>query len=470
MFLKKTKLFFKDKGFIVLLLIFLASIPFVNPWLRGDGVGHYAYIRSIVIDGDLHFANEFYHGNEKFKLSWDETARTRTNYVPNIYGVGSSILWSPFFLLGHLYAFIFDFPMDGFSAPYLYLTAFGTLFYSFIGLLICYNLTKYFFSWKIGLISTITVWFASSLPVYMYFLPFRYHALTVFTVSLFLYIWWKTRENRKLFEWVLLGLLASLMVMVRITDAVFIVIILFEIADKIIGKKINQKLILMNIVFFLSFIIGLLPHFIIRHIINGNFLSHGYETEFAVSSFSVIKMFKVLFASAHGLFSWTPVLFFAFIGFFIFVKKDRIFSLSLLLAFFVMLYMISSWRFWGGSASFGNRFFCEFTLMFILGLSALIDYISKRISLKIISVIGCVFIIWNFLFIYQYGIGLIPREDYISWRKMAYNQIFVVPRHIFGTAKQYLNNRSLLLNQLEQDAVNKYRSREDREKISRETE
>src|ERR1700683_4598400 len=32
----------------ILLVVFLISIPLVNPWIRGDGVGYYAYVRSLV--------------------------------------------------------------------------------------------------------------------------------------------------------------------------------------------------------------------------------------------------------------------------------------------------------------------------------------------------------------------------------------------------------------------------------------
>ena len=28
--------------------LFLMSLPFVNPWVRGDGVGYYAYARSLL--------------------------------------------------------------------------------------------------------------------------------------------------------------------------------------------------------------------------------------------------------------------------------------------------------------------------------------------------------------------------------------------------------------------------------------
>lgn len=40
------------------------------------------------------------------------------------------------------------------------------------------------------------------------------------------------------------------------------------------------------------------------------------------------------------------------------------------------------------------------------------------------------------------GLGLIPREDYISWRKVTYNQVFVVPSLIGEQVKFYFTNRT----------------------------
>ena len=42
-----------------LILLFVFALPLVNPWVRGDGVGYYAYVRSLLIDHDLRFENEW---------------------------------------------------------------------------------------------------------------------------------------------------------------------------------------------------------------------------------------------------------------------------------------------------------------------------------------------------------------------------------------------------------------------------
>ena len=60
-------------------------------------------------------------------------------------------------------------------------------------------------------LATMGVWFASSLPVYMYFNPSWSHAHSAFIVALFLWYWQRTRRDRTMAQWVILGLLSGLM-------------------------------------------------------------------------------------------------------------------------------------------------------------------------------------------------------------------------------------------------------------------
>src|ERR1700726_554607 len=50
----------------ILLLLFLVSLPLVNPWVRGDGVGYYAYIRSMLIDHNFRFEKDWLAANPSF--------------------------------------------------------------------------------------------------------------------------------------------------------------------------------------------------------------------------------------------------------------------------------------------------------------------------------------------------------------------------------------------------------------------
>src|SRR5579862_7945013 len=85
----------------LLFILFLLTLPLANPWVRGDGVGYYAYLRSALIDHDLRFENDFLAGNESFLMSRMDAQGhllpelyTRTGYVGNHFSVGPAILWA----------------------------------------------------------------------------------------------------------------------------------------------------------------------------------------------------------------------------------------------------------------------------------------------------------------------------------------------------------------------------------------
>src|SRR5690242_1776401 len=53
----------------VLVILFVMTLPLVNPWVRGDGVGYYAYIHALLIHHDLNFESEWRAGNSSFTMS-----------------------------------------------------------------------------------------------------------------------------------------------------------------------------------------------------------------------------------------------------------------------------------------------------------------------------------------------------------------------------------------------------------------
>jgi len=45
----------------ILLILFLCTLPLVNPIVHGDGVGYYAYIRAPLIQHNLRFEEDWRH-------------------------------------------------------------------------------------------------------------------------------------------------------------------------------------------------------------------------------------------------------------------------------------------------------------------------------------------------------------------------------------------------------------------------
>jgi len=92
----------------ILLILLLVSLPLLNPWVRGDGVGYYAFARALLIQHNLDFAQDYEHANEGFREArLDATGapkkefRTPNGHLDNHFTVGPAMLWAPFLLIAH---------------------------------------------------------------------------------------------------------------------------------------------------------------------------------------------------------------------------------------------------------------------------------------------------------------------------------------------------------------------------------
>src|SRR5580704_17213645 len=224
----------------IIFLLFLVSLALVNPWVRGDGVGYYAYVRAPLIEHSLDFTHDYQSANQSFREDRIDANgqpfkrfRTRTGHLDNHFTVGPGILWAPFLLVAHIVVLLAralgsGVAADGFSAPYRYAMAVGTCVYGFLALLLSYRLARKYTSPLWAFLACLAIWWASSLPVYMYFNPSWSHAHSAFAVALFLWYWDATSENRSLRQWALLGLITGLMLNVYYANLTLLVVLVVE--------------------------------------------------------------------------------------------------------------------------------------------------------------------------------------------------------------------------------------------------
>jgi hypothetical protein len=456
----------------ILLALFVVTLPLVNPWVRGDGVGYYAMARAPLIEHSFDFRRDWYSANTSFRMNRiDENDRiypeqfTKTGHLNNHFSIGPAILWAPFLIGAHAavklsHLFGSQVPADGFSAPYRLAMAVSTALYGFLALWLSFRLACRYVAERWALLATLAIWFASSLPVYMYFNPSWSHAHSAFAVALFLWYWDGTRAERSWVEWLILGVLAALMMNVYYVNAVLLIIPLLEsiirYQQDYRARQWDQiaRSFVQNFMFAACVFAGFLPTLISKKIIYGGYLNFGYTEKWFWNSPAILK---VGFSSEHGLFSWTPVLLLAVIGLFFLGRIDRYLSLYLLVGFALYLYTIGCYEAWDGISSFGNRFFVSLTSLFILGLAALLDALAhawtERRAALLARVAVAVLVLWNMGLIFQWGVHLIPARGPISWREAAYNQVAVVPEQASIAVYRYMTQRKSMMGRIEQEDV-----------------
>jgi hypothetical protein len=466
-----------NKAERLLLLLFFFSLPFLNPWVRGDGVGYYAFARALLIEHNLDFTKDYQFANASFRgPRLDEKGqpnpdfRTPTDHLVNHFTVGPAILWAPFLLLTHAGVLLArglgsSVAADGFSAPYRIAMALATAIYGFLGLLLAFRVAQQYVQEWCAILATVSIWWASSLPVYMYFNPSWSHAHSAFVVALFLWYWHETRSSLSLGKWLILALIAGLMLNVYYPNAMVLSVLAFEgFRDYLAAfrggsgydrsKSRSLKDLLRHHLLFVAVVfLCLLPTLITRYIIYGNPFESGYvplkEWHWLSPAF-----LDVLFSSNHGLVTWTPILLLAIVGLFIFWRREPRVGAPLLCAFLAFYLFIASYPDWAGISSFGNRFFVSLTPLFILGLGVCLDcaaqvFPSRRAALASATALLTLFVLWNAGLMFQWGSHLISPRGAISWREMVYNQFFIVPRQLTSQLPDYFFRRKALMQKIE---------------------
>ena len=343
------------------------------------------------------------------------------------------------------------FQADGYSRPYVITMAVATAMYGFGGLCFSFELARRFVEERWALVSTVGIWFGSSLPVYMYLNPSWSHAHSAFAAAFFLWYWHKTMGHRSLLQWTVLGMISGLMIDIYYPNALFLIVPGLEAMVKYTQSFRNHgerftplpHMMAEHLLYLGVTGILLLPTFITRQIIYGSAFNSGYTENWFWKS---PKLIQVMFSSNHGLFSWTPLLIPAVFGLVLIWKQNRLVTISFLAVFLAFLYLIACYQNWHGISSFGNRFFVSLTPLFVVGLAMMLKFlseffVSQRRALLIALLFVSLFVLWNCGLILQWGMHLIPVRGSVSWRTVAYNQFAVVPVNIVRVGRSYIFGR-----------------------------
>ena len=457
----------------ILLILFLLTLPLLNPWVRGDGVGYYAYARAPLIEHNLDFTHDYQAANESFREGHLENGqpmagqRTRTGHLDNHFSVGPAMLWSPFLLVAHggillARALGSNVLADGFAPPYRCAMAFGTGVYGFLALLLSFRLACKYVGPTWSFVATLAIWWGSSLPVYMYFNPAWSHAHSAFVVALFLWYWDVTRERRSLAQWLLLGMIVGLMLDVYYLNSMVVSVLAVEAAGqyaKILRSRPPSsrsflELLIRHLLFGFAVIVVMIPTFVSRWIVYGGPFETGYVSirDFLWRS---PVFFSVLFSSNHGLLSWTPLLVLAILGMLSFTFRLPKVGIPFSTAMVAFYLFVSFYPDWAGISSYGNRFFVSLTPFFIFGLAYLLQRAAMHFSKPRSALLVCsgaltCFVLWNLGLIYQFGTHLVPARGPISFRQATYNQFYVVPGELTSDLPSYFFRRSDLMRQIEE--------------------
>jgi hypothetical protein len=396
--------------------------------VHGDGARLYAYLRSAWFDGDLNTANELNHYfNYPGSREPVPIITTSTSYAWNHTPVGCAILWSPFFLIGHLSAVRMHdaghaVAVDGYSPPYTLAIALGTHLYCFLGVLLLFLICRRFYSPAASLLAVLTVWLASFLPAYLFLYPSMSHALSFFSVSLFLWLWLRVRDDGRPSRWLLLGCAGGLMALVRTQNCIFFIVPLIGYPRT--TERSAPKELIGIFLMFAGAALAFVPQAYAWKVTYGKWLTIPQGEGFLHWGRPAVA--QVLFSPRHGLFSWTPALMLGAAGLPLFLRREKLLGASLIAALLIQLYLNSIVDDWWAGTGFGARRFDNCLPALGLGAAALYEWLrAKRLAWLAVALTG-IFILWNGLFLCQYALNWVSHMEAMNMAEMVKNQIRMI--------------------------------------------
>ena len=334
--------------FFFYILVFFSHALILKKTVYGDGTFYYSWVRSIVIDRDINFANEY--------------ANFGVAATGNKHPIGAPLFLLPWYAQAHA---IID--KTGYEFSYQLLVGFISVLAALSGLILLYRLLLQSFSKTASALSVISVAAATNLLFYGSIDPVNSHAISFFAATVFLSFLYS--KNVSPF---LTGCALGFCALVRPQDIVF-VLLAFPRYSK---------------TFFLGVLLAFSPQLFAWYALYGTPWISPYLTSGESFTWWSPNFFNVLFSTTNGLFLWTPITLLATLGFVFWKDKRRVWFLLL---FVLEVAIVGSWSIWWQGASYSGRMLVSSLPILAFGLAAFFSKLATgglRAKQVLLAIIG----------------------------------------------------------------------------------
>lgn len=396
-----------NKKTIFILFFLVVSVFYNNSRQRRldwDVFGYYLYLPAHFIYHDITL-------EEKDK--WLSPIIAKYNTTDNLYQaykgpkdkyvmkytMGLSFVYAPFFFIADFLAPKLGYDRDGFSPPYQILMLICAIFFSLLGIYYLFKILSIYYDSNIVLTTIAFLVFGTNYFVMTAFDGLMPHNFIFTFFAIMLYATIKWYKEQKLKYAIVIGFCIGLSVLIRPTSIVVLLIPALWNVGKF--EELKARLLLVSKHILHLFAIGVtaflvfLPQMIYWKSVTGTWLFYSYPDE-KINLFTP-HIVNVLFSYKKGWLLYTPLIIFAFLGFFNLFKKYRSLFFPIFLFFLINTYLISCWDCWWYGGSFAQRPFVDSYVFMAFPLAAFInDFSLKRYYFALpVFVIGLFLIYLN---------------------------------------------------------------------------
>lgn len=216
---------------LALIIISLATmLRFDRPLIRGDGIAYLAWVDTLILDQDVNFDNQLERLQtvNTYQISWNE----ETQRFVNVFPFGVALLQAPFYLLGHLFHNQgwydlnpeYFLQMQGLGLPYSLWMMIGANVMALLAIILAWLVGRQLADDWTAAVAAWAVFLGTPLFYYSTVSPLNSHNPGAFATAAFIFLLadvthaFKEEQPTRatpLYKWVLLGLSAGLMILVR---------------------------------------------------------------------------------------------------------------------------------------------------------------------------------------------------------------------------------------------------------------
>lgn len=404
---------------LCLVLTITAVWNFPSNILCWDVFGYYLYLPMTFIYDNLDLSNRdvidqilaTYNNSATFYQAFEAPSG---NWVMR-YTMGMSILYAPFFFIGHLAAQLFGYPADGFSWPYQLAIWMGSLFYTFLGIIFLRKVLLKFVDPKITAWVLVMVVLGTNYALHSN-MSGQGAMSHNYIFSLYAVMLWCTIRWHETFRWkyvLVLGVCTGITIIARPSELVWLLIPLLWGIHNWSSLLAKFALAFKNFRQIMAFgaivtLIGLLQVWYWKTQ-TGEYLFDSYKNPGEGVDFPPHTL-NTLFSFRNGWLIYTPIMGLALLGFWTLKKRHPEYFLPILAYFIANLWIVSGWTVWWLGDCFSHRgLIVSYTVLSIpLALWIRERFHSEKVKVWLVRSLVTFLVILNLFQIWQYMNMILP--------------------------------------------------------------
>ncbi|MDQ6800041.1 MAG: hypothetical protein M3041_04305 [Acidobacteriota bacterium] len=396
--------FARSAPLVIVAAFVVCGFVFLAPgYVRPDSIATFSYLRSAVFDRDFAFFNEWASaGLVRDGLTMFKEV-TPAGTLANNWGIGTSILSAPSYLIAHWIGG----PADGFGGIYAVVLAWTNVAFAIAAMCIAWMFIRRDVSPRVAAVALISATVGTPIFWQIFLFPLGTHVAGAFAIALVLLALFSDRESG-----LAVGLAVGLAIAVRVQHGVII--------PAVLVVAIRQR---HRMRWWIEAVLGgsipILCQAIAWWAIYGSpfgpVTGGGNLGGSTWTPFQAVELWSVLASSYHGLFTWSPVVIFSIAGWVLslgsFDNRRQNVAIACLLMF------VCEWiangmfdrYFWGGMA-FGARRFVDLAVPFAIGIA----WCASALSARLVAVAAAIASLWTVALMVAAHAGTLSIARYVS--------------------------------------------------------